>query len=345
MKQFLIYYFVIIIFLITTLERSLGQELGAPAQYENTYLFEILKYQREPNLPNYIKEGFNEALNTPMTKWTAKDSLFFAYANVYLGKHEKALNNFVRLNTDTISEKNAQILYRTALFKTKKYEQLQAFNEQTIAESGSKTYSVKDAFSDLTRAYIKYQNGYQLLDSTGVFPILKDPVLNTYSIHEPPHKNEIVEIAFAIDSVLRQFTILHEDVDVVLSIAFEEMGDFQKKYLYLTNAYFYYSAALRYDKGNKSVINKYNQTNNEIRSKGYLHISFKNMFGKVIKNRYQLKENYIEKPTLPTPSAENFIPPKKEKVDYLPWLDSTVMFIIIISGALILVLFFLKTDD
>ncbi|HLW39448.1 MAG TPA: hypothetical protein VKX31_03590 [Brumimicrobium sp.] len=340
------YHLVVLVFFISTLGISQSQDLGAPAQYENTYLFEILRYQREPNLPDYIKNGFDEALKTPMTKWTAKDSLFFAYANVYLGKHEKALNNFVRLTTDTISEKTAQTLYRTALFKTEKYEQLQTFNQRTINESTPQFYSIKNAFTDLTHAYINYQNS-NFSDSSWVFPVLKDSVLKTFKHDVEPHKNRLVEVAFAIDSAFRQFTILHEETDFVLSKAFEEMGDFQKEYLYITNAYFYYSAALRYNKGNKSVISKYNQTNNEIRRKGYLHISFKNMFGKVIKNRYQLKENFIEKPSQPILSEENFIPPtaKKEKKDYLPWLDTTALFMIIISGALIFVMLFLKTNN
>lgn len=348
MKMTLKYHLLLTAFIFSsTLGISQDKTLGAPARFENTYLFEILKYEREPELPPYLREGIERFLAKPMTEWTAEDSLYFAYENVYLKKYEKAFNNFVRLNTDTIYEKNAQILYRTALFQMGKYEILKEYNIKTIREDKSQFYNIRDAFMDLTNAYINYRNKAFDADSSLVFPVLKDKTLKTFNRQAPPHKNKLVEVAFAIDSVLRQFTILHDNKDYILSRAFEEMGDFQKEYLYITNSYFYYSAALRYDKGNRSVIPKYNHTNREIKAKGYIHISFKSKFGKVIKNRYRLKDNYIEERPKPVLSEESYIPPQeeKQKKDYLPWMNTTALIIIIVSGALVFVLFFLKTED
>lgn len=315
--------------------------------HENTYLFEILKYEREPSIPTYIKKGIEKAAATPQPNWSAQDSLFHAYENVYLQKYEAAFNNFVRLNTDTIQEKLGQILYRTTLFKFNRLEVLNEYNTKTLPKEEEKIYTYKDAFRDLTNAYLLHQEKEYDPDSTLIFPILKADTLKNFNKRAQPHQNKYVEVAFAIDSAFRQFTILHDDRDYILSRAFEEMGDFQKEFLYITNAYFYYSAALFYDKNNSSVIDKYNATGNEINDKNLIQISFKNKFAKVIKNRYRLKNQHIEKVQRPELSPETYIPPppSDKADDKLPWLDLPLLLIILFSGLLIFVVFFLKSKD
>ena len=315
-----------------------------PPHQENTYLFEVLNYDRQPAPPTYMHNRFLQILGNPMTHWTAQDSLFYAYESVYLEKFELALSIFSRLNIDTISESHAQSLYRTTLFKAGRFEVLQQYNEKTLRNNPDAFYSVKSAFMDLTNAFIAYEKKSFIPDSTLIFPILKDPALQEMKRNASPNKNRLVEIAFAIDSAFRQFTTLHDDKDYILSQAFEEMGDFQREYFYYTNAYFYYSASRHYFKNDKAVVEKYNQVINKMNANNYLFISFKNKFGKVIKNRYRLGDDYIEEAAKDTFSRKSYVQPPKQEVkkDYLPWIDTSILIMIIIGLALVFVVFFMK---
>lgn len=326
---------------------AVGQQLSyeEPPRQENTYLFEVLNYDRQPKPPTYIYNRILQIHKNAMPLWTAQDSMFYAYENVYLQKFELALSVFSRLNTDTIAEPHAKSLYRTTLFKTKRFELLAAYNEKTLRENPNAFYSVKSAYQDLVKAYIANRTNTFIPDSTAIFPVLKDPALEEMKRNVSPHKNRLVDIAFAIDSAFRQFTILHDDADYVLSKAFEEMADFQRDYFYLTNAYFYYSGSRHYNKNDKEVVAKYNQVINEMNKKRYLFISFKNKFGKIIKNRYRLEDDYIEK-AAPEDSVSMralYPAPKKEvKKDYLPWIDYPILIMIILGLALLFVLLFMK---
>jgi hypothetical protein len=325
----------------------LGQEssYGKPPRQENTYLFEVLKYDRQPAPPTYMDTRISQIIENPMSEWTAQDSLYYAYESVYLEKFDLALSIFARLNVDTIKETHAQELYRITLQMSGRYEALKKYNEKTLSDNPSAFYSVKDAFMDLNEAYIAYKNKSFITDSTLIFPILKDPALEEMKRNASPNKNKLVQIAFAIDSAFRQFTTLHDEKDYILSQAFEEMGDFQKEYFYITNAYFYYSASRQYYKNDKEVSKKYNQAINEMTDKNYLSISFKNKFGKVIKNRYQLEDNYIEEAKKGGSNATRaYSPPPKKKVqkDYLPWIDNSILIMIIIALALTFVLIFMR---
>lgn len=316
-----------------------------PPKIEDTYLFEIFTYDRQPAIPAYMREGIERMVAKPMPKWDAQDSLFFAFENVHLKRFEKAYNSFARLNTDTLQEKHAQILYRTALYKYKKFDKLLAFNEATFQENKQRLYSFKTAFKDFVTASENHKQDPSYYDDKLIFPILKDDTLIYYAKDESPQFNKYVEVAFAIDSVFRQFSILHDENDFLLSKAFEEMGDFQRKNFYTTNAFFYYSAALHYNKNSKSVIEKYNSTNHEINAKNLIKISFKNKFGMVIKNRYKLSKDYIQKTSIDE-GPENFYPPTVvERKDYLPWLDFWIIVMLIITGALVYVIFFLKSEE
>lgn len=322
------------------------QSLERPPSQENTYLFKILRYNRQPHIPSYIDNRISHILQNPKSEWTAQDSLFFAYKNVYLQKYSLALSVFSRLKTDTISGAHEQSLYRTTLQHLGRYKELKKYNEMTFTDDTTKIYSIKEAFMDLTDAYIEYHEKGFLPDSSWIFPILqKEEVLKNVNRKASPYKNKLVTIAFAIDSTFRQFTFLHDGRDVVLSKAFEEMGDYQNEYLYITNAYFYYAAALHYNKNNKSLIAKYNRTIDAMTAHNYLSISFKHKFGRILKNRYDLKENIIDSTKNDIDSTANMPPPPivKEKRDYLPWLDTPVLIIIIIAFMLFFVLLFVRT--
>lgn len=320
--------------------------LDKPPSQENTYLFTILRYNRQPDIPTFIDNRISQILQNPKSKWTAQDSLYYAYKNVYLQNYSLALSVFSQLNTDTITNPHAQTLYRTTLQHLSRYEDLKKYNEKTIPDDTLAFYSIKDAFMDLTDAYLSYKNKDFIPDSSQIFPILfKKELLKNANRKAPPFKNKLVQIAFAIDSAFRQFTFLHDKKDLVLSEAFEEMGDFQKEYLYITNAYFYYAGALHYNKSNRYLIDKYNRSIDAMTSHNYLSISFKHKFGRILKNRYNLKKNILENDDIDNlPSRERKTPPKKNvKTDYLPWLDTSVLTIIVFAGMLLFVLIFVRT--
>lgn len=342
MKSFL--RFILAIYFIGFCFLSLLGQYKPPSQ-ENTYLFKIIRYDRQPKIPSYMENRMSQILQNPISEWTPQDSLYYAYKNVYLQKFEKALSIFSKLNTDTISEPHAQTLYRTTLQHLGRYTELKAYNERTLTDDSSAFYSIKDAFMDLTEAYIIYNQKNFSQDSNKVFSILyQEEVLKKINRNKPPFKNELVQIAFAIDSAFRQFTFLHDGKDIILSEAFEEMGDFQKKYLYITNAYFYYAGALHYNKNNKVLIEKYNRSIDEMTAHNYLSISFKHKFGKILKNRYNMKNNLQAEEADDTPTKSKSPPPiKQEKRDFVPWLDTSLLVIIIIACMLIFVLIFVKT--
>lgn len=343
LKSILVSYFIGFCFLPLWGQNKL---LDKPPSQENTYLFTILRYNRQPKIPSYIQNRISQILQNPESNWTAQDSLYYAYKSVCLQKFALALSIFSRLNTDTIKEPNAQSLYRATLQNLGRYEKLKEYNERTLLDDSSKLYSIKDAYMDLTEAYITYNKMNFIPDSNKVFPILyQEQVLKKINRKAPPYKNKIVQIAFAVDSAFRQFTFLHDKKDIVLSKAFEEMGDFQKEYLYLTNSFFYYAGALHYNRTNKLVIEKYNRAIDAMTDHNYLSISFKHKFGKVIKNRYDKKKNLIQDMNIDSISTRESIPPStnQERKDYLPWLNNSVLVIIIIAAVLIFVLVFVKT--
>ncbi len=320
--------------------------LEKPPSQENTYLFKVLRYNRQPKIPSVFKNRISQILQNPKSEWTAQDSLYFAYKNVYLQKFSLALTLFSSLNTDTIKDPHAQSLYRATLQHLNRFKELKAYNEKTMVDDSTTLYSIKDAFMDLTNAYIDFNKDKFLLDSSYIFSVLgQKETLKKLNRNAAPYKNKFVKIAFVIDSAFRQFTFLYDRKDVVLSKAFEEMGDFQKEYLYITNAYFYYAGALHYNKTNKAIIEKYNRSIDEMTAHNYLSISFKHLFGRVLKNRYDLKENKLDDIKKNDPKNTKSIPApvKKEKSDYLPMLDTPILVLIVFALMLIFVLVFVKT--
>jgi|SRR5690554_5422850 len=346
MNKSLRYLFFIMVFLLnTSLTFSQEIDFDNPPRQENTYLFTILRYQRQPAPPDYMRNRILQITENPVDQWTAQDSLYYAYKNVYNQRYEMALSIFSRLNTDTIQEIHAQSLYRTTLQHLSRYEMLEEYNKKTFPDSPSTIYSIKEAMLDLTAAYLKYEKKTFIPDSTAIFPILKDEDLADMDPDKSPNKNRLVSIAFAIDSAFRHFTIMHDKKDYILSQAFEEMADFQKKYFYLTNAYFYYSASRHYYLNDVAVMEKYNEVVDEMNAHNYISISFKNKFGKVIKNRYRM-DKQIKKQAKPDSLTEsNFNPPpeKEKRKDYLPWIDNSILIMIILGLALVFVVFFMKT--
>ena len=335
------------LFLLANTYIVFGQKIDFqnPPKEENTYLFNILKYNRQSPPPKYMSKRFEEILKIPKNEWTGSDSLFYAYENVHLENFNLALSIFARLNVDTIREPHAQTLYNTTLLHLDRFELLKENYNQTISEDKSEVYSIKQALLDLTDAYLKSKHNTFIPDSTLIFPILQNPILDEFNRDKSPNNNKLVGIAFAIDSAFRHYTILHDKKDLVLAQAFEEMGDFQKKYFYVTNAHFYYSASRHYSTIDKVLTEKLNNVVDEMNDKNFIQISFKNKFGKLINNRFRMKTNFKDIAERDSLVKSNFTPPPKRerRKDYLPWIDNSILIIIILALALGFVLFFLKT--
>lgn len=340
-------YLLFSIVLLLNAHLVIGQKIDykKPPSQENTYLFKVVKYHRQPAPPAYMKNRISEIADKPTTQWTAQDSLFYAYENVHLEKFEKALSIFARLQIDTIQEPHAQMLYRTTLQHLERYEMLKKFNKKTIPEDPISIYSIKSAVLDLNDAYIKYKKKTFIPDSTLIFPILKDKALEEMNPKKSPNNNKLVEIAFAIDSAFRHFTILHDEKDYILSQAFEEMADFQKEYFYTTNALFYYAGSRHYYAPDMAVVEKYNSTVEEMNENNYISISFKTKFGKIISNRFRMKTDFTEKAAKDSSVAPKFTPPPKKEgqKDYLPWINNSILIMIILALALAFVVFFMKS--
>lgn len=316
----------------------------APPTKENTYLFSIHKYNRQPKPSAEITSRINQIMANPKNSWTADDSLYFAYESVYLRKFDLALNIFARLNTDTIKSPIGQILYRTTLQHTGRFKELLQFNQRTLPDDTTLFYSVNDAFTALTKAYIKKKKGNFIIDSTLIFPILKDSIFEHYSKRIPPYKNKLSLVSFAIDSALRQFSILNKGTDLILSIAFKEMAEFQKKYLYLTNTYFYYSASLQYFRNDRNVINERNRIIDAMTHHNYLSIKFSALFGKIVKKRFNFSNHYTQQKAVDsTPPKHRFPLPIIPNKDYLPWINSTLLYLICIALILAVFLVFVRT--
>src|SRR5690554_24661 len=57
---------------------AVGQQLSyeEPPRQENTYLFEVLNYDRQPKPPTYIYNRILQIHENAMPLWTAQDSMF-----------------------------------------------------------------------------------------------------------------------------------------------------------------------------------------------------------------------------------------------------------------------------
>ncbi|MCO5269376.1 MAG: hypothetical protein M9897_10850 [Brumimicrobium sp.] len=335
-----------IVYLMLSFSLVMAQDMGgqAPPKYENTYLFSIRKYQRQPEPPHYMKIRIMQIHNNPMNEWTPHDSLFYAYESVYLQKYELAYSIFSRLNMDSVRHPVAQGLYRLTMHKVGRFKALQQYNERTLPKDTNLIYSLYDAFTDLNNAYIAKKKGVFYTDSTNIFTILKSERIKKARKSAAPNKNEYALVSVAIDSALRQYAMFNDSRDIVLGDAFEEMGDFQKEYLYITNAYFYYSAGRHYNISDKQLGDKYNKSIYIMRERDYLQISFKGLFGKVVKNRYDFHDHYIEYEARENNKTQKPKEAKEiKKKDFIPWLDGNLLFLMGIFIILMCILFFLKT--
>lgn len=320
-------------------------DIPVPPKKQNTYYFTIQKFNRQPEPPQYLKEKISSFSLKPKSKWTPQDSLYYAYEKVHLEEFAFALSIFSKLNMDTIREPHAQQLYRTALLQTQRYDDLIAFNKRSIEDDPNSIYSVRDIVLELSKRYLEKSENSFLLDQDTIFPYLYSDTMDILKSSRKSFRTDMVEIAKNVDTALRYFTFLHDRRDAVLSQAYEEYGDFQRSYFYISNAYLCYAIARHYNRNDRDLANKYNRAIDEIAEHNYLLPSFRTKFGKVIDNRYQLSEELTELEKDTIDPKENFKPPEiQKKEDYIPWIDVPIAIMIGLFLVLIAVLLFLRSD-
>lgn len=321
-------------------------DLPVPPKKQNTYYFSIKKFNRQPEPPKYIQERIETFSAKPKSKWTKQDSLFYAYEKVHLEEFGFALSIFVKLNMDTVKEPHAQQLYRTSLLQTGRYDELLAYNNKVLTDDTTSYFSVKDAIIAINKAYVKRADRDLLVENDTIFTLLYDDTMKKIRSSNRAFRGTMVDIARNIDSALRYFTFLHDRRDTVLSELYEEFGDFQKEYFYISNAYLCYAIGRHYNRNDKELSNKYNRAIDEIAENNYLLPSFRTIFGKVIDNRYQLSEKLTELRKDTIDPKKNFKPPQiKKKRDFIPWLDTSMLILIGIFTLLLIVILFVKSSN
>tara|TARA_B100000508_G_scaffold130740_1_gene118333 strand:- start:43145 stop:44185 length:1041 start_codon:yes stop_codon:yes gene_type:complete len=322
---------------------QLDGNIPVPPKKQNTYYFTIEQYNRQPTPPKYIRDEIDRITKKPKSKWSQKDSLFYAYEKVHLEEFGFALSIFSRVEMDTVSETHAQQLYRTSLLMTKRYEELLAYNEITIPEDSTSLFSVKDAILSVSQALVSFSSKKEKRDT--IFPYLYSEKMDELKSSRRSYRTDMVSIAKNVDTALRYFTFLNDSRNAVLSRAFEEYGDFQKKYFYISNAYLCYAIARHYNRNDKTLSEKYNRAIDEIADRNYLLPSFRTKFGKVLDNRYELNEELTELKKDTIDPKLNFKPPSiPPKKDYLPWLDVPTIIMIGLFLMLVIVLIFVRSD-
>lgn len=319
--------------------------IPVPPEKENNYYFSIKQFNRQPEPPNYLQHRIDAFSKKPKSKWNQEDSLYYAYEKVHLEEFGFALSIFVKLNMDTISDPHAQQLYRTSLLQTGRYDDLLEYNKKVIPADTTAFFSVKDAILMISEAYLARSNNDGTSVKDTIFKLLYSDTMKTIRSSNRAHRALMIETAKNIDSALRYFTFLHDRRDTVLAQLYEEFGDFQKDYFYISNAYLCYAIARHYNRNDKDLANKYNRAIDRIAEKNYLLPSFRTVFGKVIDNRYQLSEKLTELKKDTIDPKENFKPPVIEKrKDYLPWLDTSEIILIGLFIVLFIVILFVRSS-
>ena len=335
----------IALFLLLTVSGLTQQNnIPVPPSKQNTFYFSIEKFDRQPELPKYMRDEIAKVIGKPKSQWDQRDSLFYAFQEVHLEEFGLALSIFSKINVDTLTEPISQQLYRASLFQTGRYEKLLEFNRNTIPKDDQSFYSLKEAVLTLNSAYIRRADEAFNAETDTIFTILYSDEVARLKKYKSTFNNEMVDLAKNIDIALRYFTFLHDGRDRILSKAYEEFGDFQKSYFYISNAYLCYAISRHYYRNNKELSFKYNRAIDDLYEKNYLLPSFRKIFGKIIDNRYNLNEELVSLKTDTIDPKESFQPPKiEQKKDYLPWVEFPLIVLSILFIGLVFVLLVVKT--
>lgn len=337
----------ILVFFISLIGFGQNDLTLEPPSKQRTYYFSIEKFNRQPKPPKYIIDQINIQTKKPRSKWDQEDSLFFAYKQVHSEDFGLALSIFTKLNTDTITEPHALSLYQVALYMNDRFEELKEIKVFSAEESQPGIKSKEEIRQRILDVKIlEREKNWSVQDSV-LFPVLKDSAVIALRKSRTDTKKQLVPLIKNIDDALRVFVLLHDERDIILSQAYQELSQFQDDHFYVSNAFLYNSIALYYNKNNKKAVENSNPLNNEISRRNYLLPSFRNKFGKIISNRFHFNEleaaEEISDDSIRIAKGKEIEPPKKvEREDYLPWLDGNLIIVIGLFILLIFVMIILK---
>ena len=336
----------LLIFLLSFSSLALDlDQMPIPPTHEKTRSFTLLYVERQPDVPPFLKARIKALELNPRAKWTSYDSLTYAFELVYLNEFTHALNYFSRVNTDTVKHPVTLQLLELTYLKTSRFTSL----KRSIAH-GPDSPSVKEIRLRLVEVREMYLNSTWDQNTNVIFPILKDSSNFDYKKTQKQFHKYLVPRAEDFKKALLYDAIYTDDIDKILSQAFEEFGDFLHQHFYLTNAFMAYSISRVYDKRNSSTATKLKAIKGEMDDANYLQPSIRENFAKNNPERYSFKEiaetpiDSLSQSKMNSLSLEDIAELEaKKQPDYLPWVNYEVLLILVLFLILFVVVFFVKT--
>ena len=338
-----LYIFVYFFTLVANNSYAQDEELPIPPSYEKTKNFSLLYVDRQPTPPKHIIDHIKKLELLPRQNWNSKDSLIYSFELIYLGQFNHALSYLSKLRTDTIRENDMTHLLQLTYRKTGRWDRLRA----SILR-GSESSLIKDIRLRLVDVREIYEKGTWDTEKNKIFPILKDSVFFEYSKNTKKYFKYLIPTAKNYKDALLVDVKYVDGNDIILSEAFEELGDFFHEHLYLTNSYMAYSISRKYDKRNATLAKKLKMIKSKMDQKKILQPSLRENFSIINYDKYNFriiadfnKKKVSENERIVT--AEEVNAQRKKNRDYIPWLDYDLAIILTMLALFIFSLFLLKT--
>jgi hypothetical protein len=331
-----------ILFLLTTFPLC-ANSFPAPPDMQVTKRFSIPNYIRQPTPPFYMDQGIRNLETISRRDWLAKDSLFYAFELALLNDFEKAFAYFSKLDTDTISAETALRLYQLTLRKNKRYSRLKLSIGRNT-EPNSHELRIRLRMIDVRK--MVNERVFRVQDDL-LFPELKDTIHYSYLTDNSYYDKVLIPLAESYRNALEHDIYFTDERDRVLSMAYEELGDFLNKHLYITNAYKCYMIARNFDRNNSSVAKKIRETRRELDRQNFLHPSVREFLGKVRDDHYTYK-TYVELEKTISVNDENYITLDEllqfeKNPDRIPGVNSELVTILVLLLTLIGVVLFVRS--
>lgn len=334
-------YLLLLIFILSFFVSFGGNDYPVPPKKENTEDFYFKKFVRQPKLPDFVEIGIKNLENKGPADWDGADSLFFALRLTLINDFEHALNYFVNLELDTISNPYVLHLVQLSSRKTARFQRLLDLLQQEYkGNEDNPVYNYRKRLAEV-RLYIRDREDdlYQTIIFTDLL----------FESIQGKSREELIKMTEALDQALRTEILYNDDSDRVISKAYEEFGDFLLENFYVSNAYMAYQVAKYFSKRSNSAQKKVKSTRDLVNKNNFLLPSFARTFTKIKNNRYSFavivppdsvdlivyeKGRYLDLEEL----LERDQPPK----DFLPWLDTQLMTVFVLFLALIFTIVFIK---
>lgn len=348
--NFTLKFFVIGLLLLSgTSFAQIGEPSFLPAKEQRKTHFDFEPFARQWEPSKHLDIQIRALQTKERNDWNAVDSFYYAHELSLLKLHDEALNYYLRLNLDTVSNLESFKIIQSTYQVKERFSLLQeSLSKELVAHPDRKgIINIKKDLNTYRRRYS--MQSINLKDSL-LFPVLADQSLNSMTQFSDYHLKLTKPIATTFEKALREEVYFTDGKDPVLSKSYEEFGDFLRKHYYESNAFVAYSVSRYYDNRNGSVSKKLRQSKINLDNQNLLHPSFRKLFGKIEKSRlnYEVimskevsEEVKAPKPDKPKPATK----PKKKKNDgdWLPNIPKGLLSIIAVAVVFLFVIFFVKT--